>query len=134
MQTITVAKQGGGYALQNNSKNNPDATVSYTVSGVSSDLGSFHDQWMVQGYEQLLKEHVDRLQTAIRRHESVSLKPFPRYMNQKEVISYLGHEKVFRILVEEYHLQPVREEHKCNIYCSKQVEEKCIQFEFNIAA
>jgi hypothetical protein len=53
-------------------------------------------------------------------------------MNQKEVIGYLGHEKTFRILVNEYGLKPIRQEHKCNIYSSKQVEELCIQFDHNL--
>lgn len=55
--------------------------------------------------------------------------PAPKYMNQKEVITHLGHEKVFSILVEEYGLKPVRMEHKCHIYSTKHLEEKCIQFE-----
>jgi hypothetical protein len=126
--------QGGGYPLQNKNKNNSGTTLSYSVSGLKGGYREDPDQLILQGLEQLLNEHVGRLQTAIRRNEAFSLKPFPRYMNQKEVISYLGIEKTFWILVGEYGLKPIRQEHKCNIYCSKQVEEKCIQFEFNIAA
>ncbi|MCX8492954.1 MAG: hypothetical protein ORN23_01830 [Chthoniobacterales bacterium] len=58
----------------------------------------------------------------------------PRYLNQTEVISYLGHKKIFWILVDEYGLKPIRTEHKCNIYCFQQVDEKCRMFELNIAA
>jgi hypothetical protein len=82
--------------------------------------------------EALLKKYELHLQDVIRRNEKVSLKTFPRYMNQKEVIGYLGHEKTFRILVNEYGLKPIRQEHKCNIYSSKQVEELCIQFDHNL--
>ena len=57
-----------------------------------------------------------------------------RYVNQKEVIHYLGKEKVFWILVEEFGLVALREEHKCNIYLSKDVLEKCQMFDLNIAA
>jgi hypothetical protein len=121
--------QGGGYPLQNKNKNNSGTTLSYSVSGINSP-----DQLVLQGFEFLLNEHVGRLETAIRRHEAYSLKPFPKYMNQKEVIAYLGHEKIFWILVKEYGLKPLREEHRINIYCCKQVEEKCTMFEFNIAA
>jgi hypothetical protein len=132
---MTYPKQpGGDYSLQNNNINTSNTTLSFSVSGDNSGMGGFYEQLVLPGFENLLKEHVDRLQAAIRRSESFSLKPFPRYMNQKEVISYLGHEKIFWILVEEYGLKPIRQEHKCNIYCSKQVEEKCIQFEHNIAA
>jgi hypothetical protein len=130
---INPAK-GGGYPLQYKNKNNLGTTLSYSVSGLNGGYREGPDQLLLQGLEQLLNEHVGRLQTAIRRNEAFSLKPYPRYMNQKEVISYLGLEKTFWILVEEYGLKPIRHEHKCNIYCSKQVEEKCIQFEHNIAA
>ena len=58
----------------------------------------------------------------------------PRYLNQTEVISYLGHKKIFWILVDEFGLKPIRTEHKCNIYCFQQVDEKCRMFELNIAA
>jgi len=58
----------------------------------------------------------------------------PRYLNQKEVILYLGHEKIFWILVDEFGLKPIRTEHKCNIYCFQQIDEKCRMFELNIAA
>lgn len=81
--------------------------------------------------EALLTKYEQHLQNVIRRNEKVSLKPFPRFMNQKEVIDYLGLEKTFWILVSEYGLKPIRQEHKCNIYSSKQVEELCIQFERN---
>jgi hypothetical protein len=124
--------QGGGYPPRHRNNNNSGTTLSYSVAGLNNDQGETPDQLILQGFEQLLNEHVGRLQTAIRRNEAFSLKPFPRYMNQKEVISYLGHEKVFWILVQEFGLKPIRQEHKCNVYCSKQVEEKCIQFERNL--
>lgn len=82
--------------------------------------------------ENLLTRYEKQLQDTIRRNEQVSLKTFPRYMNQKEVIAYLGHKKTFEILVDEYGLKPIRQEHKCNIYSSKQVEELCIQFDHNL--
>jgi hypothetical protein len=66
------------------------------------------------------------------REKIVTTKTFPRYLNQKEVVTYIGHEKVFRILVDEYGLKPIRQEHKCSIYCAKEVEEKCIMFERNL--
>jgi len=66
--------------------------------------------------------------------DQIQFPPKSRYLNQKEVIKYLGHQKVFKILVEEYDLKPVRQEHKCTIYSLKQVEEKCIQLDHNIAA
>ena len=52
-------------------------------------------------------------------------------MNQKEVIVHLGLKKAFEILVDEYGLKPIREEHKCNIYSVKQVDELSSQFEHN---
>ena len=55
-------------------------------------------------------------------------------MNRKELISYLGHKKIFSILTDEYGLKPIRQEHRLSIFCLKQVEEKCIQFELNIEA
>jgi len=134
MKTTQTALQRSIYSLQNNNINPSNTMLSFSVSGDNTSHGSFYEQLVLPGLENLLKGHIDRLQATIRRNESFSLKPFPRYMNQKEVISYLGHEKIFWIIVEEYGLKPIRQEHKCNIYCSKQVEEKCIQFEFNIAA
>jgi len=135
MNLPTSLQNRGGFPLKNSNNNIPaNTTLSYSILGENSDHKAISDQQTVQGYAHLLKEHMERLQTAIRRSESFSLRPSPRYMNQKEVISYLGHEKIFSILVEEYGLKPIRQEHRCNIYCSKQVEEKCIQFEHNIAA
>ena len=133
MNTIYSKKIGGGNTAPHNNASNSKTTVGYSVSGFKGDHGSDHGQLTLQGFEFLLNEHVGRLETAIRRHEAYSLKPYPKYMNQKEVIAFLGHEKIFWILVEEYGLKPIRQEHKCNIYSSKQVEEKCIQFEHNIA-
>jgi hypothetical protein len=112
---------------------NTNTTLNYSVLGLNKGSDN-PDKYIIQGLDGLLAEHVGRLQAAIRRHEAYSLKPFPRYMNQKEVIDSLGHEKIFWILVEEYGLKPIREGHKFNIYSTKQVEEKCIQFELNIAA
>jgi hypothetical protein len=83
---------------------------------------------------QILSAYEKRLQETMRRDELINVKQFPRYMNRKELISYLGHEKIFNILVEEYGLRPFRQEHKCSIYCTKDVEQKCIQFERNIYA
>ena len=76
---------------------------------------------------------ISKLNLNYKSNNYIDINSFPRYLNQKEVIAYLGHEKVFCILVDEYGLKPIRTEHKCNIYCSKQVDEKCIQFEHNIA-
>jgi hypothetical protein len=133
MSNITQTKQGGGFPLHNDNINPYNTRLSFSVSESDSELeggDKFNFRWL----EDLLESHVGRLQEAIRRNEAYSLKPFPKYMNQKEVVAYLGHEKIFWILVEEYGLKPIRQEHRCNVYCSKQVEEKCIQFELNIAA
>ena len=127
-------QQGGDYSLHNKNINPSNTTLSFSVSGDNSAHESFYEQLVLPGFENLLKEHVDRLQAAFCRSESFSLKPFPRYMSQKEAIAYVGHERIFWILVDEYGLTPIRKEHKLSIYCSKQVEEKCIQFEHNIAA
>jgi hypothetical protein len=108
-----------------------EESTSFSVSGVNDGLEE-GEKLNFERLKELLENHVGRLQEAIRRNEAYSLKPFPKYMNQKEVVSYLGHEKIFWILVEEYGLKPIRQEHRCNVYCSKQVEEKCIQFEFNL--
>ena len=120
---------GGGKTAPQNNNITSNTALSYSLSGINSP-----DQLVLQGFEYLLNEHVGRLETAIRRHEAYSFKPFPKYMNQKEVIAFLGHEKIFWILVKEYGLKPLRQEHRINIYCCKQVEEKCTMFEFNIAA
>jgi hypothetical protein len=125
--------RGSGYPLQNKTLDTPISTLNFSASGVNNGSEAFNDPELVQKIRQLLKEHETTLQKVIRRNEAFQLKPFPRYMNQREVINYLGHEKVFLILVEEYGLKPIRQEHRINIYCSKQVEEKCTMFEHNIA-
>jgi len=125
--------RASGYPLQNKTQVTPISPLNFGESGVNSGMEAFNDPELVQKLRQLLKEHETTLQKVIRRTEAFQLKPFPRYMNQKEVINYLGHEKVFLILVEEYGLKPIRQEHRINIYCSKQVEEKCTMFEHNIA-
>lgn len=56
----------------------------------------------------------------------------PRYLNKKEAVRYVGKEKIFDILCQEYGLKPIRESHKSKIYCFKQLESICIQFERNI--
>jgi len=134
MSTVHTTEQGSGYPFHNSKQINSKTSVGYSVSAFKADHAPDQEQLNLQGFEFLLNEHVGRLETAIRRHEAYSLKPFPRYMNQKEVIAYLGHEKIFWILVEEYGLVPIRQQHKCNIYCSKMVEEKCVMFELNITA
>lgn len=70
----------------------------------------------------------------VRKQDNMRSPLTSRYVNQKEIIHYLGKEKVFWILVEEYGLEAIREEHKCNIYLSKDVLEKCQMFDLNIAA
>jgi hypothetical protein len=133
MQNIKPKKMGEGETASYNKNILSDTSLSYSVSGFNDALGENPNWIILQGFEQLLEEHVGRLETAFRRTEAFQLKPFPRYMNQKEVINYLGHEKIFWILVEEYGLKSIRQEHRINIYCSKQVEEKCTMFEHNIA-
>jgi len=125
--------RGTGYPEQNKTQDTPISTLNLSASGFNNGIEAFNDPELVQKLRQLLKEHETTLQRVIRRNEAFQLRPFPRYMNQKEVINYLGHEKVFLILVEEYGLKPIRQEHRINIYCSKQVEEKCTMFEHNIA-
>ena len=124
--------RSSGYPLQKKPQITPILPLNFSESGVNNGIEAFDDKELLQKLRQLLKEHETNLQRVIRRNEAFSLKPFPRYMNQKEVISYLGHEKIFSILVQEFGLKPIRQEHKCNVYCSKQVEEKCIQFEHNL--
>jgi hypothetical protein len=126
--------KGGGFPLQNKNTGNTNTTLSFSVVGENSTHPVTHGQQLIQEFDQLLKNHVERLQTTLHRHEAYSLKPFPKYMNQKEVIAYLGHEKIFWILVNEYGLKPIRQEHRLNIYCSKQVDEKCVMLDLNIAA
>jgi hypothetical protein len=134
MSKVHTTQQGGGYPFHNSKQINSKTSVGYSISAFKTDYAPDQNQLTLQGFEFLLNEHVGRLEMAIRRHEAYSLQPFPRYMNQKEVISYLGHEKIFWILVEDYGLKPIRQEHRLNIYCSKMVQEKCVMFEFNIAA
>jgi hypothetical protein len=81
--------------------------------------------------EALLKKYDQHLQEVIRRNEKVASKTVPKFMNQKEVIVHLGLKKAFEILVDEYGLKPIREEHKCNIYSVKQVDELSSQFAHN---
>lgn len=111
----------------------------YGVVRGSQQWGAgLHHNPEIQQYRELLQEIAatikQRDSITKNRENMVPWKPFPRYLKQRDVISYLGIEKTFWILVEEYGLKPVRQEHKCNIYCSKQVEEKCVMFELNIAA
>ena len=61
--------------------------------------------------------------------EIVKKKPFPRYLNQSEAIAYIGKKKIFDLLVQDYGLKPVMQSHKGTLYCSRHVEELCIQFE-----
>lgn len=72
------------------------------------------------------------LENKIHRSTLIDYRKFPRYFNKAECISYLGKEAAFRILVNEYGLEPVRYIHKGNLYCTKHLEELCIQFENNI--
>jgi ribosomal protein S25 len=132
MQIAYNKKLGSGQLLQNKGKKESDTTVSFSVAESNGDYG-IHSQQTIQRLQELLKEQVERLQNAVRRTEAVQVKRFAKYLNQKEVIAYLGHEKIFWILVDEYGLKPIRQEHRCNIYCSKQLEEKCTMFEHNIA-
>ena len=63
------------------------------------------------------------------REEIIKRKPFPRYLNQSEAIAYIGKKKIFDLLVQDYGLKPVMQTHKGTLYCSRHVEELCIQFE-----
>jgi hypothetical protein len=122
------------YRHQDNNSINTNTTVTSSVSDFNNVQGYAYEQLALQEFKFLLNEHIGRLETSLRRSEAYSLKPFPKYMNQKEVIAYLGHEKIFWILVNEYGLKPIRQEHRLNIYCSKQVDEKCVMLELNLAA
>ncbi len=132
MKNETIKNKTAGYG--------PENEYGKTVYSLDRNLEGFfnnfpsHYETITNRFELLLKSYDDKLEDRGRRAELVQRKTFPRYLNQKEVIAYLGHEKIFSILVDEYGLSPIRQEHKCNIYCSKQVEEKCLQLEFNIAA
>jgi hypothetical protein len=134
MQNTNAQQSGNGFPFQNKKTGNTNTTVSFSVVGKNGGHVPTHVQQPFQRLNQLLKENVERLEKTLHRHEAYSLKPFPKYMNQKEVIAYLGHDKIFWILVNEYGLKPIRQEHRLNIYCSKQVDEKCVMLDLNIAA
>lgn len=72
------------------------------------------------------------LENNINRNLLYDYKKFPRYFNKEECISYLGKESAFKILVNEYGLKAIRNMHKGNLYCTKHLENLCIQFENNI--
>lgn len=80
----------------------------------------------------LLQYNNDFLSKISKRQTILQQKNFPRYLIKKEVIEYLGKESVFKTLCNEYGLQPIREQHKGNLYSSRHVEDLCIQFENNI--
>jgi hypothetical protein len=65
-------------------------------------------------------------------YPSKRLKSFPRYLNEVEVIEYLGKRKVFEILLKDYGLKAIVKGHRGNLYSFKHVEEVCLQFENNM--
>ncbi len=66
---------------------------------------------VVGAIEQLTQKISQRDQLKAHRDNIVKKKPFPRFLNQVEVIEYVGKEKIFRILVEEYGLKPIEQTH-----------------------
>jgi hypothetical protein len=114
-----------GYSITES--NNQNNNVIGEGSVISTLIGE------VRSLKEMITRGEKELRNKKKGHSNILVNTLPpRYLNQKEVIDYLGFEKVFRILVEEYGLKPIRQEHKCNVYCFKQVEEKCIQFEHSL--
>jgi hypothetical protein len=68
----------------------------------------------------------------LKRNSIIQTKKFPRYLIQSEVIDYLGKEWIYKILCNEWGLEAVHSKHKGKLFCSKHVEDVCIQFEKNI--
>ena len=70
--------------------------------------------------------------TLLKRKSIIQTKNFPRYLIQSEVIDYLGKEWIFKLLCNEWGLEPIHNKHKGKLFCSKHIEDVCIQFEKNI--
>ena len=103
---------------------------SKVISENGNNLYLINDQ--IISFTNLLIKTNTMLENKIKREMLYDYKKFPRYFNREECISYLGKETVFKILVNEYGLEPIRNMHKGNIYCTKHLENLCIQFENNI--
>jgi len=112
---------------------NCENDVSLSILQKSNDI-KIHSPLEKQ-YSNILNAllEIQNFQSTISKRDSIlQSKKFPRYLIQSEVIDYLGKEWIFRKLSDEWGLKPIHNKHKGKLYCSKHVEDICIQFENNL--